>query len=138
MLAWYALRMPTPRSSDSNDDRRLVFRPQGTCTAVELVHEIADVLFDACEGGLEDALLDIRQVHGFESPGPMFRAWAVGQWAQVAGEVRVAMVARPEHISPEKIGLIVAAQEGLQANIFDAEEPAVKWLDGFSASRSDV
>jgi len=43
------------------------------------------------------------------------------------------MVARPEHICPHKTGLLVAAEEGLQANIFDAEGPAIAWLDSFHA-----
>ena len=114
--------------------KRCQFRPHGTASAVELAQLIADALFDARQGGLEDALVDIRAVNGFESPGPLFRAWAVGLWARIAGEdLRVAIIARPEHICPHKTGLLIAAEEGLQANIFDAEEPAVAWLDSFRA-----
>jgi len=114
--------------------RRHVFRPRGTATAVELAQSIADVLFDAAQGGLDDALVDITAVYGFESPGPNFRAWAVGLWSRMAGEdLRVAIVARPEHICPHKTGLLIAAELGLQANIFDAEAPAVAWLDSFYA-----
>ena len=43
------------------------------------------------------------------------------------------MVARHEHICPQKTGLLVAAEEGLQANIFDTEAPAIAWLDSFHA-----
>ena len=123
-----------PIQSDDDAKRRYVFRPRGTATAVELAQRIADALFDACQGGMDDALVDITAVYGFESPGPLFRAWAVGLWARMAGEdLRVAMVARPEHICPHKTGLLVAAEEGLQANIFDAEGPALAWLDSFPA-----
>jgi hypothetical protein len=39
------------------------------------------------------------------------------------------MVAKQEHVSPEKTGLIVAAEEGLKANIFTTEIEAITWLD---------
>jgi hypothetical protein len=123
-----------PIQSSDNARQRCVFRPRGTASAAQLAQLIADALFDAGQGGMEDALVDITAVNGFESPGPLFRAWAVGLWARAAGEtLRVAMVARPEHICPHKTGLLVAAEEGLHANIFDAEGPAVAWLDSFNA-----
>ena len=123
-----------PMQSEGSANHRCVFRPRGEMSAVQLAQLIADALFDACQGGMDDALVDITGVNGFESPGPLFRAWAVGLWAQAAGEdLRVAMVARPEHICPHKTGLLVAAEEGLQANIFDAEAPARAWLDSFRA-----
>ena len=101
---------------------------------MERARWVADALFDASQGGKDDALVDITAVYGFESPGPEFRTWAVALWADTAGqELRVAMVARPEHICPHKTGLLVAAELGLQANIFDAEAPAVAWLDSFDA-----
>ena len=123
-----------PSESAGDNARRVIFRPRGTATAVELARLIADALFDASQGGMDDALVDITAVYGFESPGPLFRAWAVGLWARAAGEdLRVAVVARPEHICPDKTGLLVAAEEGLQANIFDTEAPAIAWLDSFHA-----
>ena len=122
------------KSDAGNDTQRCIFRPRGTATAVELAQLIADALFDANQGGLDDALVDITAMYGFDSPGPLFRTWAVGLWARAAGEdLRVAVVARPEHICPHKTGLLVAAEEGLQANIFDAEAPAIAWLDSFHA-----
>lgn len=103
-------------------------------SAVALAQVIADALSDACQAGVHDALVDITQVDGFESPGPLFRAWAVALWARAAGEnLHVAIVARREHICPHKTGLLVAAEEGLQANIFDAEAQAVAWLDSLHA-----
>ncbi len=90
---------------------------------------IADVLEEARGRGVREALVDVTSVSGFESPGPAFRRWAVGLWAEaVGGEVRVALVARAEHICPEKTGLLAAAEEGLRANIFQDEGEAVAWL----------
>ncbi len=111
-------------------DRRCVYRPRGVATAGELAHRIADVLAQTRREGLRAVLVDIRWVSGFESPGPAFRRWAVGLWAgKAAGTVRIAMVARPELICPEKTGLLAAAEEGLHAGIFEQESDAIAWLD---------
>jgi hypothetical protein len=111
--------------------QRGVFRPTGVATAGQLAHLIADVLSQALGNGLRDVLVDIRSVSGFESPGPAFRRWAVGLWArEVAGAVRVAIVARHELICPQKTGLLAAAEEGLNAGIFEQEPEAIAWLEG--------
>jgi len=44
--------------------------------------------------------------------------------------IPLAMVARHEHICPEKTGLLIAAEEGLAAHICSTVEEAVAWLDG--------
>ncbi len=111
-------------------DQRCVYRPTGVATAGQLAYMIADVLSHALREGLRDVLVDIRSISGFESPGPAFRRWAVGMWArEVAGVVRVAVVARRELICPEKTGLLAAADEGLNASIFEQELEAIAWLD---------
>ncbi len=111
-------------------DRRCVYRPTGVATAGELAYRIADVLTRARDEKSRDVLVDIRSVSGFESPGPAFRRWAVGLWAgKSAGDVRVAMLARPDLICPEKTGLLAAAEEGLHAGIFQHESEALAWLD---------
>src|SRR4051794_18187265 len=111
-------------------EQRCIYRPQGVATAGELAHMIGDVLAHAIQGGLREALVDITEMGGFESPGPAFRRWAVGLWADAArGLMRVAIVAREEHVCPNKTGLLAAAEEGLNANIFVDEWLAVAWLD---------
>jgi hypothetical protein len=119
---------------ETQDAPRYVFRLRGTSTAEQLAQEIAETLWDASQAGLREALLDITAVYGFESPDAQFRAWAVRLWTRAAGlDLRIAMVARREHICPHKTGLLVAAEEGLQANIFDTEADAIAWLDSFRA-----
>ncbi len=113
-----------------HDGRRAFYRPSGYIEAVHLVDLIAIVLTDALRQGLTQALVSITDVRGFDSPAPSFRAWAVRRWAQtVDGRVGVAVVAKPEHLCPQKTGLIVAAEEGLQASIFTEEIAALAWLD---------
>jgi hypothetical protein len=115
---------------------RCFYRPAGVATAGELAHMIAAALSQARQRGMDQALVDIRSMSGFESPGPAFRRWAVGLWAEKAVDaVRVALLARAEHICPEKTGLLVAAEEGLRANIFEHERDALAWLDGESRGK---
>lgn len=83
--------------------------------------------------GLGEALIDITAMTGFESPGPAYRRWLVRRWAEVAEDaLRVAVVARAEHICPEKTGLLIAAEEGLGANICETTAKAIAWLDSTS------
>jgi hypothetical protein len=124
-------------SDFEHDGRRAFYRPTGHVEAEYLVELITFVLSDALQLRLTDALISIIDVEGFESPPPSFRAWAVKRWAEaVAGQVSVAIVANEEHICPKKIGLIVAAEEGLHANIFTSEREAIAWLDSESNSPS--
>ncbi len=112
-------------------DRRAYYRPSGAASAGELADMITAALQSACAAAMSDALVNVAEVFGFESPGPAFRRWAVRRWAAtVRGQLRVAVVARREHICPEKTGLLVAAEEGLQATIFETEPDAIAWLDG--------
>jgi hypothetical protein len=40
----------------------------------------------------------------------------------------VALVARPEHIHPEKFGVKVASDRGMRGNVFTSEHDALEWL----------
>ena len=42
----------------------------------------------------------------------------------------MAFVACPEHIDPQKFGVLVARNRGEQAEAFTTEEQAVAWLKG--------
>ena len=113
---------------------RSYYRPCGTASAGQLADMITAALEAACADGARDALVNVVGMTGFESPGPAFRRWAVRRWAAtVRGRLRVAVVARREHISPDKPGLLVAAEETLDANIFENEAEAIAWLDGATA-----
>ena len=51
-------------------------------------------------------------------------------WAEEArGSLRLVMVARAEMIDPRKFGVTVAANRGLESNIFPTEAEARDWLD---------
>ncbi len=127
-------------SNFDSADRRCVYRPSGSVSASELAYMIAEALSLARERSMEEALIDISAMSGFESPGPAFRRWAVRFWSEEIGNrMRIAVVAREEHICPDKTGLLVAAEEGLRANIFRTEHEALAWLEAEAkAARPDA
>jgi hypothetical protein len=111
-------------------DLRACYQPQGVATAGELADMINVALEAARVGGKREMLISIVGMTGFESPGPAFRRWAVHRWSNtIKGKLRIAIVARAEHICPAKTGLLVAAEEGLDAYISDNEVDAAAWLD---------
>jgi len=110
--------------------KRCFYRPSGTSTAGQLARMIASALSFGRDLSCTEALVDITGMYGFESPGASFRRWAITLWSYtVDNKMRIAVVARAEHICPQKTGLLVAAEEGLDANIFETEPEALAWLD---------
>jgi hypothetical protein len=47
----------------------------------------------------------------------------------------VALVARPELIDPQKIGVLMAQNRGVLGDVFTNEADALLWLDGLPASK---
>jgi hypothetical protein len=116
--------------------QRCFYRPRGTSTAGQLAQMIASSLSFGRDLSCKDALVDITGMYGFDSPGPSFRRWAVTLWSDtIENKLRIAFVARREHICPKKTGLLVAAELGLQANVFETEIDALAWLDNVQQSR---
>ena len=106
------------------------YRPSGRMS-VDLVADLmtAAIRF-ARARDMRDVVVNITATSGFESPSADFRRRLVKRWAATAaGLMRVVVVARREHIHPHKIGLIVAAEEGLHAHICEGEAEAIAWLD---------
>jgi len=105
------------------------FRLSGNYSPGELADLITTSLSQARELEMHDVLVDITGVTGLKSPGPAYRRWVAKKWAETTGgAVRVAMVARREHICPRKTGLLIAAEHGLNAHICEAEAEAITWL----------
>jgi len=109
---------------------RAFFRPSGPASAGELADRITAAFTQANARDVRDVLVNISGVTGFESPGPAYRRWVARRWAEtLASKIRIAMVARYEHICPQKTGLLTAAEEGMQAHICESEAEAIAWLD---------
>ena len=110
------------------------YRPSGRMS-VDLAADLmtAAIRFARVQD-LRDVVVNITATSGFESPSADFRRRLVKRWAATAaGLMRVVVVARREHIHPNKIGLIVAAEEGLHAHICEDEAEAIAWLDAAAA-----
>ena len=107
------------------------YRPTGKYSAAQVADLVNDALARARSESLLELLVNISALTGFDSPGPAYRRWVGRRWARTAdGRLRIAVVARQEHICPQKTGLLVAAEEGLDATISDSETEALAWLDG--------
>jgi len=109
---------------------RAFYRPRGLISPCLLVDLLSYILQDVRARGRKEVLLNLSGISGFESPDASFRRWAVKRWAQASGgEIRVALVLNPEHICPQRSGLVTAAEEGLHAHVTADEREALEWLD---------
>jgi hypothetical protein len=106
------------------------YRPSCYLSAGQLADLVTAALALARATGLHDLLVNITEMTGFESAGPAYCRWDASRWAETAvGALRVTFVARSEQIYPEKIGPLVAAEEGLHAYICEDEAEAIAWLN---------
>ena len=106
------------------------YRPSGCVSAGQLADLVTAALKLARATGLRDLLVNLDAMTGFEASRPAYCRWVARRWAETAGEVlRVAVVAGWEQVCPERIGPLVAAEEGLQAFICEREAEAIAWLD---------
>jgi hypothetical protein len=95
------------------------------------VQQIADAIVRTKEAGLDKLLVDITAIRGVEPPGVDRRHWLMGEWSRVGrSRVRVAMVARPEFIDPDRYGVIAGMNAGFISNVFETEAQALDWLLG--------
>ena len=82
----------------------------------------------AAANGQPFLLVDARSV-GFASPSIAERHRFMRAWADASnGKVRVALIARPTYIDPDRFGVVAAANFGLVAEVFDCEVAACAWL----------
>jgi len=110
--------------------RRAFYRPTGTVGFEEGVRMVADAIRAARDLGMADILVDTTGVSGFGSPGAFDRYEMGSTWASAAGaHFGVAVLARPELIDPQKIGVLVAQNRNAMADVFSSEKDALAWLD---------
>ena len=91
---------------------------------------VAEAMLTARELGLADLLVNTTGLTGFPPPSVFARYTLATKWAESAGAaLRVAMVARPELIDPQKIGVLMAQNRGVTGDVFTNEADALAWLD---------
>jgi hypothetical protein len=112
------------------------YHPVGHVAFEQGVELISQALLRARRLGLEDMVVNITALRGFEPPGVFERYDMVTKWVKcVRTFLRVAFVTQPEFIDSQKIGMLIAQNRGLSADVFDSEAAALAWLDARLARR---
>jgi len=110
--------------------RRGFFRPVGVMSFDHAVEIVAEGMRHARSLELVDLLVNTGGLTGFPAPDVFARYSLATKWAESAGSgLRVAMVARAEIIDPEKIGVLMAQNRGVNGDVFTTEAAAIAWLD---------
>ena len=110
--------------------RRGFFRPVGMVSFEQAVEMVAEGMRHARSLELADLLVNTTGLAGFPTPDVFARYSLASKWAESAGAaMRVAMVARPELIDPQKIGVLMAQNRGVNGDVFPTESAAIAWLD---------
>jgi hypothetical protein len=115
--------------------RRGFFRPVGIVSFDQAVEIVAEGMRHARSLELVDLLVNTTGLSGFPTPDVFARYSLASKWAESAGAaMRVAVVARPELIDPQKIGVLMAQNRGVNGDVFPTESAAIAWLDNASGT----
>lgn len=113
----------------SLEDKIAVFAPSGDVALERAVSIISDAIVFCRENGITGLMIDARELWGFPHPSVVDRYWFIRKWAEDSQhKVVISMISRPEMIDPEQIGITIASNAGLTANVFDNESDARSWL----------
>jgi len=119
--------------------KRGFYRPVGHVTFEKAVDMVAEGMRLARSLGLQDLMVNTTGFTGFSPPSIFARHALAVKWAESAGSALiVAMVARPELIDPEKIGVLMAQNRGASGDVFHTEAAALAWLDARSGGSTAV
>ena len=107
-----------------------VFRAAGSMRWEQAV-ALGKATIEAARGaGARKLLVDTTGLVGFGPPSVGDRALMAREWAGAAGSaLHIAVVARPEMMDPEKLGIILARQFGASIDVFEDEMDALAWLE---------
>jgi len=115
---------------------RGIYRPVGVVTFEQAVDLLVLAMQHARSLGLTELLVNAQGLSGFSSPGTFSRySMAVRSAESGGGALRLAIVVEAGLIDPQKIGVVMAQNRGLDTDVFPSESEAIRWLDLRSASR---
>jgi hypothetical protein len=115
---------------------RGIYRPVGVVTFEQAVDLLVLAMQHARSLGLAELLMNAHGLSGFSSPSTFSRySMAVRGAESGAGVLRLAIVVQAGLIDPQKIGVVMAQNRGLDSDVFSNETDAIKWLDSRAASR---
>ena len=102
------------------------YRPMAIGTFEQAIERVATAMRWTRERGLADLLVNTDGLTGFPAPSTFARYALAVKWAESAGgALRVALVARPEIIDPQKIGVLMAQNRGVNGDVFTNETDAL-------------
>jgi hypothetical protein len=106
------------------------YRPLAQVNFEQAVDMVAHAMANARDLGLTDMLANTIGLTGFGPPSVVALYGMAQKWVQNAGAtLRVALVARPEIIDPQKIGVLMMQNRGGNGDVFTSEVDALAWLD---------
>jgi hypothetical protein len=106
------------------------YRPRAQVSFERAVELVAQAIATARELGLVDLVANTTGFTGFAPPSVFARYSMATKWVQSSGSaLRVALVARPEFIDPQKIGILMMQNRGGSGDVFSNEGDALAWLD---------
>ena len=104
------------------------FRASGELSFHGAVGVVAEAISEASKHGIKRLLVDTVNLRGFPHPTTAERFYMSETWASKSAGLRLAVVARPDLIDPERFGVMVARNRGLFTSVFSSEAEAVEWL----------
>lgn len=105
------------------------YRLSGHGPLEEAASKVIEVITLSREQKMRNLLIDTTGWTGHKSPDALERYYVAQAFAEAArGEVKVAMVVRPEMMDPDKFEVTVARNRFLVGNVFDSEKEALAWL----------
>jgi hypothetical protein len=103
--------------------------PTGEHSLEQTVEMIDGAIRYCRENKVGGLLVDISGVTGFPSPTLTDRFWFITKWAESSdGRVVLAIVTREEMIDPDRMGITIANNRGLQCEVFTSKVSAFEWL----------
>jgi hypothetical protein len=106
-----------------------VFRPTGEVSLEQAVELVTSAIAFARDHRIRKLLVVKTGLTHIDPPNIAEVYFFNRDWAHAAqGRVCVALVVRPEMIDSEKIGVIIAENNGLRIDMFLSEDEALTWL----------
>ena len=105
------------------------FRPVGKVSLLEAARLVTEAIKFAGDRQLPKLLVNTTELTGFPSPTLPERYFMTREWAAAAQDyIRVVLVVPLKMIDPDKFGITVARNAGMDVEVFATESEALTWL----------
>lgn len=105
------------------------YAPKGVVTLEEGIALVTEAIRFCRFQKISRLLVDSTGLTGFPPPLIHERYWSAQEWAHAAkGALDLAMVAKEENLDPQRFGVLVAKNAGLNAHASSSLEECLAWL----------